>query len=248
MKKAWVATGLMSLLLIPAAGLTKPGDSHYLASASTAVPGNSGRATLEKAMKDVSGLLNRFKPTGAYITNKSVQNKGPKGVPRVSFTATKYVGPIPVTSATVRGDVHQKGITCKAPANPEGYRLELTLSDSDSLVTDNVSKLLLDICLVEQPDGKASIKATSTMIEGPNYGTIAGPAVKDLLKKQVGPLISAFQEHAKQYSAAIVSGDLTERFAVVLPAGTCEVTEPYDGITRAVSSSFPKDDDREIAL
>jgi len=77
----------------------------------------------------------------------------------------------------------------------QGYRIRMNLAGSSSGLTDNVSYLVLDVCMREvASDGSLAVDLYSSVVFGNDWGTrCAGENVRRLLAAQTRPLSEAIQ-------------------------------------------------------
>ena len=197
MKLLSLATACSGLLLLTYSAQASVGSDHYLDSAFTTIPGPNGRETFEQAIMDIPALMRRFQPIAAEITGKTVEERGPRGLPRISFTATAITSVIKLRQ-TIRGDVRNFYVNCTVPGTePVGYRLVMYLQDSDALVIRNASELFADLCLRELADGSVEVVGATHLIEGEEWNVAIGLFVKSMLRLQTEPLISALSSRAR---------------------------------------------------
>lgn len=136
------------------------------------------------------GLLKRFAPTGAQITDKKVSQNV------VSFVATKKVLAIS-KSVFINGilDTAEDNRIC--PKKEEGYKLKLLFDNSDDFIIDNVEGLEIVVCLRSQTGSKLTADFKAKIVHGNNYSSIVGPFVISLIKDQVSPLLNALSEEIR---------------------------------------------------
>lgn len=136
------------------------------------------------------GLLKRFIPVGAKISNKKISQN------EISFIATK-------SALFISKSVYVNGILESSEAKDAcsqadvGYSLKMHLDSSDDLVTNNVKVLEAIICLHSKSDTELTGLVRSKIIIGNNYSKALGPIAINLIKEQVSPLLNALTEEVK---------------------------------------------------
>lgn len=136
------------------------------------------------------GMLTRFKPVGAIISNKKVSQN------EISFIATKNVLFIS-KSVHVNGILESNEVNEKCSKDDVGYVLKMRFDSSDSLVTNNVESLEAIICLHSKSDTKLIGNVQSKIIIGNHYSNTLGPVAINLIKAQITPLLNALTEEIK---------------------------------------------------
>lgn len=188
-----------AMLLIPTMGYAE--EWIQLKTIQFQIDGERSRDALEFALDDLIKLSRAFRPDGANISDLQVVARGPRGVPRVVFRASRGIGFIRHT-ATVKADIHtrkQAGGCAKHPGS-QAYRIQVNTTDSDQLVSANVSTFVVNLCVREASEsGKLHIIASGMMQKGYDYGRFAGPAITDLIEAQTAPLLTALVEVVSFY-------------------------------------------------
>lgn len=136
------------------------------------------------------GLLKRFAPTGAQISNKKVSQNV------VSFVATKRVLAIS-ESVFINGILDSTENNRICAKNEEGYNLKLAFDNSDNFITNNVEGLEIAVCLRSQSSNKLTANLKAKIVHGNDYSSIVGPFVIGLIKDQVSPLLNALSEEIR---------------------------------------------------
>lgn len=162
-------------------------QSVVLAPISFQVSAESALAKFEQTVLYPEGLLKRFQPVGAKISNKRVSQNV------ISFIATKSKLFIS-KSVYVNGILETNADNRSCGKNEVGYILKMRFDTSDRLVTDNVDGLEAIICLQTQSDSKLTGLVRSRVITGSNYSNTFGPIAINLIKEQVSPLLNALAE------------------------------------------------------
>lgn len=191
-----VAAGTLSLQRAQAGG--DENETLFLSETRLKLNGPNASDAFRAVMDDLPRLLGRYRPVGAEIKNYSVTPNGPRGVPRVHFEAKKKVL-VFVSRQTVNGDIRrlelkQQQCTRALEGSTHGIALEMDLRDSSVDITNNAKLFTVKICIREELDGGLTVAAQSFLKKGPDYGTIAGPMVRDLLRAQAKPLIESLRE------------------------------------------------------
>ncbi len=141
-------------------------------------------------LKYPEGILNRYEPVGAVITNKKVSSNS------ISFTATK-------TKLLISKSIQLNGILTSEVSKKScsvgqvGYFLKMRFDGSDSLVTDNIEELKAVICLSPLSPDKVKGRIQSQIILGKNYSSLLGPKIVSLVKDQVPQILLALTEEIK---------------------------------------------------
>lgn len=193
-RQMFAALAAMSVLALPSLGYAEEWISFEPVRFRLA--GEDPEDALEDALDDLLKLSYAFRPDGARISDLRVIERGPKGVPRVMFKASRGVGFVR-KSAQVNADIHtqkQAGGCGRLPGS-QGYRIHVNTADSDELVAANVSVFVVNLCVRKtQTSGQLQVLAMASMKKGYDYGRFAGPAVRDLIHAQTTPLLSALKE------------------------------------------------------
>lgn len=142
---------------------------------------------LEKTVTYPEGLLKRYKPFGAKITNKRVSQNV------ISFVATKSKFFIS-KSVYVNGILDSNEDSRSCSKGDKGYSLKMSFDSSDDLVTNNVDELQAIICLRSLSDSKLSGTVRAKIILGNKYSSTFGPIAVNMIKAQVQPLLNAITE------------------------------------------------------
>lgn len=141
----------------------------------------------ERTLLYPEGLLKRFRPLGAKISEKRVSQNV------ISFIATKTV--LFISKSVYVNGIIDTSENNKACSKGElGYSFKMSFDSSDSLVTDNLEGLEATICLHSQSKTKLEGLVKSKIIIGNNYSKVLGPIAIDLIKGQVSPLLNALTE------------------------------------------------------
>jgi hypothetical protein len=184
MKKA------MFILLLIVAPSVFATQSIALSPISFRVSADNVLSKFEQAVLYPEGVLKRFQPVGAKISNKHVSQN------TISFVATK-------SKFFISKAVHVNGILESSADNRTcskkdvGYTLKMSFDNSDDLVTNNVEGLEAIICLHSQSDRELVSIVRSRIILGNNYSKMLGPIAINLIKEQVSPLLNALTEEIK---------------------------------------------------
>ncbi len=166
------------------------------------IEGDQSLTAFEEALLDLQRLSDTYHPEGADISDRRLTSRGPRGVPRMVFEATHRVGIIR-HSAVVRADIdtRQTENSCGDKSEAESsYRIEVDTDASEHLVAANVDTFTVKLCVDEADDGDdLDVVARGRMKKGYSYGRFAGPAIRDLIKAQVDPLLDALQQVVDYY-------------------------------------------------
>jgi hypothetical protein len=144
----------------------------------------------ERTVTYPEGLLKRFQPVGAKITNKRVSQNV------ISFVATKSKLFIS-KSVYVNGILEANEDSRACSKGDVGFNLNMRFDTSDRLVTDNVEELQAIICLHSLSNKILVGNVRSKIIIGNNYSSLLGPVAINLIKEQVAPLLNALTEEIK---------------------------------------------------
>lgn len=148
---------------------------------------NEASEKLADVLKYPEGLLKRFKPEGAKITNKRVSNNV------ISFQATKTILFVSHT-VNVNGILDTDVSNSSCDKNQQGYKLTLVLDGSDGLVVDNIDRLEASLCITQIKSNQLIGIAKGRIYKGSNYSNMFGPVAKDMIEAQVSPLLKALNE------------------------------------------------------
>jgi len=184
------------LLVLSVPSVASAEDWIHFDTIQFSISGDKPLISLEDALDDLIKLSYAFRPDGAEISDLRVIKRGPNGVPRVVFRATRGVGFVKHT-ATVKADIYtQKKVKgCKRWPDSKAYRIKVNMMDSDNLVAANVSVFTVTLCVRENPEtGKLHVVASGRMKKGHDYGRFAGPAITNLIEAQTDPLLDALKE------------------------------------------------------
>ena len=146
-----------------------------------------GLSKLDHSLKYPEGLLEKFKPEGAVITNKttSLQN--------VSFYAKKsYFG----FSQTVfvKGTFESQSIEKSCQLNETGYNIDFSFEGSDSIVSDNIDHISVLLCVKLLNAELLSVDVLARIYKSAHYSNFLGSIVKDIIEAQINPLIKALRQ------------------------------------------------------
>ncbi len=194
-------------------------------------------ADIDTTLKDLPRLLRHFHPQGVKVTNLSVENEGPRKLPRVTFKATMHVdvevGPVHVEKdeeVWVRADVTARAGRCAYDPSRLGFEVKLDLSASDEPVSANVQTMVAALCVDPQRETGESqstsgsgfrrrAELTSFMQVGPDYGTrVAGRLATNMLVKQTEPILAAVQGSLLTTAGAAVPYEASAPIAPAAPA------------------------------
>ncbi len=178
-------TAIVLLFLLPLHSFA--GQRVELPSFEFEVNALGAKEKLEDALLNPDGFLERFKPTGATISDKKVFSN------EVSFVATKsYL--FLSKSVYVNGKLQVKKDSRNCLANFSGYNVSLKFDSSDDLISDNVQSLVADFCVKNVTDKKMVGFIYPRIFLGENYSSVVGPKVINLIKIQLPNLITAITE------------------------------------------------------
>jgi hypothetical protein len=175
-----------------------PGSWRKLAVRKFDVPKD---ADMDAALRNIPRLLRHFKPAGVKVSDLSVENEGPRHLPRVTFKAMMHVdievGPVHVArdeEVWVRADVTARSGRCAYDPSRLGYEVKLDFTSSDEPLSANVSSMVAAFCVDGEHDGRHA-ELTTFMQVGPDYGTrVAGRLATNMLIKQTDPIVSALRD------------------------------------------------------
>lgn len=180
-------TIVILLLFIVAPSVFAKQQSIALSPINFQVNANDALFKLEKTLLYPEGLLNRFRPVGAKISNKRVSQNV------VNFVATKSALFIS-KSVYVNGILDSNVDNRSCSKEDVGYSLKMNFDSSDDLVTNNVEELQAIICLHSQSNSKLAGIVQVRIILGNKYSNTLGPIAINLIKDQVPPLLNALTE------------------------------------------------------
>ena len=139
---------------------------------------------VENVISNPQDILEDYKPAGGVIKDKKVNNN------EVTF---KMIKKVIIFSKTINiqilvnhspdSSICGKGIV--------GYKYELLLDGSDDIVTNNVDKVDIDICLTEKSKDWVTASFKTTLYKGDNYSEPVGSIAVGTIKDQVDPLIES---------------------------------------------------------
>jgi hypothetical protein len=165
-------------------------QSIELSPISFQVSADNALSKFEQTVLYPEGLLTRFWPVGANISDKRVSQNV------ISFVATKKVLFIS-KSVYVNGVLESIEDSQACAKEDMGYGLKMHFDSSDDLITNNVEGIEAIICLHSQSNTELVGNVRSRIIIGNNYSKILGPIAINLIKKQVSPLLNALTEEIK---------------------------------------------------
>lgn len=214
-----------------AVAVADPGDIHRLESRELVFQGPRSFEAVERAMNEnLYDSLRGFVPrvpqdeAGLIKVGKGrFRSSGPRGAPRIEFDAS--VGAAFVNlDISVRGDVDVQPASCSRPGE-QGKRILLDLQDSAEAVLDNARSFEVTLCWSRLENGGARIRASSSFVEGEDFGVIAGPKTIKVLKAQTEPMVRAFSNQINIIQAALVAEEVRKTAIefVSPPCGNCEV-------------------------
>lgn len=172
---------LSSLNLYGSETINMPAVSFDIAST------NADQKLNDVLLNNPENILNRFKPTGAKISQMIVQHN------QFQFIANKTVFFITKT-LEVKGTfaIHESQ-ECPNKADL-GFVTEMDLNGSDPLVTDNIERYEALICAKKISDNNLHINVFPKLYKGNNYNSILGKIMSDMFASQTTPLIQAISE------------------------------------------------------
>ncbi len=193
-----------SLLISPSVQ-ADPGDILDLDEVTMTLPFVSSEAQFRETMDDLYSIINFYQPKNLEAEGKEVTHVNHSdGKVRFSFIGTKTVlgvsmrarfiayvssSPTPCTEA-VEGEL----------VNPSGYLVRQSLSESDSLVTRNVSDLYGEVCFSQASSQKPlKVRLRTYRVEGSSYQLINGAVLDKVLKEQAKPLLDAVLRTAETH-------------------------------------------------
>ena len=158
-----------------------------LPSSSFEIKSENALQKLDDVVRAPELILRRFNPRGAKIKNKQVSQS------QIQFLATKTYLMISKT-VFVHGVLDLDNSNSCRSKKQMGYLASMDFAGSSGLLTDNIEKLEVLICVTEVANNDLNVVVNPKMIKGNNYSDLIGGVVKSLLTDQVNPLIDAIRE------------------------------------------------------
>jgi len=144
---------------------------------------------LSHSTRNPGEVFARLKPTGVKDARVQFQERGPHGLPAYRIDGAVMIGPFPVTTFLSGAIETRDGIAC-APGQPLGFEMQMDFGTSDPWIQENTAGVVGILCTESAPEG-VRVTLTGSMREGPNYGGLRAPTLKNLLASQIGPLLRA---------------------------------------------------------
>lgn len=176
------------ILLVTTSAFAK--ESIALSPINFQVMAEDALSKFEQTVLYPEGLLKRFHPVGAKISNKRISHNV------ISFVATRKILLIS-KSVFVNGILEASKDNQACSKGDVGYRIKMQFDSSDALVTDNVEELQALICLRSQSKTTLVGNVKAKVITGNNYSSAVGAIAVNLIKEQVSPLIDALTKEIK---------------------------------------------------
>lgn len=110
---------------------------------------------------------------------------------------------------------YDENFKCKNPSE-QGYQVTMDLTKSESIISNNVSKILMNICYhYIENDTKTEINADVDIVKGPNVSTFFGGIIFKIVYRQTLPIFKAVnltleQMHDKSFSGTVISAPVIE--------------------------------------
>jgi hypothetical protein len=157
------------------------------------------RDSIDSALRDIPTVLLHYTPSlrrGAHLMSKTVTVQD--GVPTLNVAIEMYFH-----TAVMRGSVSQSPMLCGSGDSTKGFRLDIDVSKSDSLISDSISSAFMEICGVENAVGTVTFTANTFYRKGPNFqsGSPITKTVLGVVGDQLDPLLVGLLDVASLNSA-----------------------------------------------
>ena len=120
---------------------------------------------VERAIARELPLFRSLRPRKARVEGRAFVDQGPRGRPRLSFTAH---GPLRI-SVDIVVDLHAEVIVCEAPARTRGVRYTFDLRDSEDKLLDYLAGFTLELCVVEVAPERVTLQTRTFVERGPKH-------------------------------------------------------------------------------
>lgn len=179
-------TIFMALLMVTVTNVFADSDFFTVTPVKFQINATDAKDKLDDILKYPEGVLKRFKPEGATITNKRVSQN------RISFNATKTIMFISKT-VMVQGTLDSNENNRGCAANESGYDVKLELDGSDAIVLDNIDRLEIKLCVKDNNNSISGV-VKPFIYKGRDYSSTTGSIAKGIIEAQVNPLLKALND------------------------------------------------------
>ncbi len=178
--------------LVGTLALADPGDRHEVEFVEIGTLPWGEHAAVERldhSLRDISKVLRSFRPRDLDYTNLSVEPE-PGNRALLRFEAHLFGKTLPF-----RGHSEvRNGVGDCAPGRDfqvQAARVVMDLTDSHAWIAENFSQVEADLCIQAIDPHASRIRVQAALIEGRDRGTLTYGRVKELLSRQVRPLLDA---------------------------------------------------------
>ncbi len=185
-----IGTLIFTLLFLSLSTVTWSAEIIGLPVVSLFVQTNNGLEKIDNVLKNPEGLLKRYKPAGAAISNKIVDHS------QIQFVAKKTVL-LFTKSVFIHSSLDVTNSDECSSKSEIGYLLKMDFSGSDEMVTNNVDNYEALICVREDSTGSLNVQVKSKIYKGNNYNKIVGPIITDMIAAQANPITEALSSEIK---------------------------------------------------
>lgn len=186
---------LLFWIAVSSSAQASPGERHEVEPTEWSPLPWSGEISFERlqnSLKDVHGVLSRFKPRDLDYSSLAVDPESSNHA-LLRFDAHIFGKTLPF-----RGHSYAESTVgvcrVKSGAAAPGFRVVMVLRDSHPWIVGNFSQVEADLCILPEGGKAAQIAGRATLVEGGDRGTLTYPRVKELLSRQVRPLLDALVE------------------------------------------------------
>lgn len=151
------------------------------------VTSSEGLYKLNQSLTYPESLLKRFKPEGALISKKIVNQQS------VSFYAKKSYFGISQT-VFVSGTLEAQEQSKLCPKNETGFSIKFSFQGSDAIVSDNIDRISVVLCAKTLNPDLLSVLVRARIYKSAHYSNFLGSIVKEMIEAQVTPLIKALRQ------------------------------------------------------
>jgi hypothetical protein len=141
---------------------------------------------IDQAILNPEGILKRFQPTGAEISNKRIVGTA------IDFNAKKKIGPI-FKNVYVNGVLSTERTSNKCFDGEIAYAAKMDFSKSQDTLSDNIESLQMSVCVSLKSDSLAVVRIDTKIFKGYKFGRLVGTVAKEIVEAQIDPIVAALK-------------------------------------------------------
>ena len=169
------------------------------------VVGPDVAAVYERAIAGELAIYRAVRPRKAKVSNRQFVDRGPRGTPRLSFTAQ---GPLRI-SVDIVTDFSMEPIACETPARARGTRVVFGLRDSEAKLVDFLDQFTLEICVVERSPDAIELHTRTFLRAGPEHRRgFVSMVLHPIVRAQTDELIRVLTRRVQRMAGAAAEPEL----------------------------------------